>query len=64
MKRHLTWWLLYCLCTLAALLLMPLAMAMVWITRLVARGQDRADMELLRARAVSKNNPIRKRSRR
>ena len=64
MKRYLAWWALYGLCNVAALLLMPLAMAMVWITQLVARGQDRAYMELLRARAAGKNNRSRKRSRR
>ena len=56
MRRYLTWWPLYCLCAMAAMVLIPPAIAMVWITRLVARMQDHADMQLLRAGAAIKNN--------
>lgn len=56
MKRYLTWWAVQLLCGLAGLLLMPLALALVWLARLVASAQDRTHMELLRASAAIKNS--------
>jgi hypothetical protein len=64
MRRYLTWSSLYFACSLAAMALIPLALAVVWIARLVTRGQDRADMELLRAAAALQKKQNRRRTQR
>jgi uncharacterized membrane protein YqjE len=51
MANYIKWYLAMVACTLAACVLVPLSLVIVWLARLAHRGQDNADIQLLYAMA-------------
>ncbi len=54
MTNYLKWWPLLVACRLVAAVLVPLLLAIVWLTKLVHRAQDRAEIELMCAMAIDR----------
>ncbi len=60
MTAYLKWWPVLVACRLAAAVLVPLSLAIVWLTGQVRRGEDRAEIELLCSIAIERTERTRR----